>query len=84
MWKAVKAGLEALSYGKELSNAATWKNVQILTNVLAGLLGAAAMLAPEGVGLDNDTVYSIAAGFANAIIVFNAYLATATSKRVGV
>ena len=76
---------EALQSGKELSNPATWKNRQNTINLLVVLIGALAYLAnlATGVPIPQDVVNGVAEIVAIILGLVNAYLTTATSKKVG-
>jgi hypothetical protein len=74
---------KAVGAGKQLANSATWKNVQIATNYLVVVLGAAVPFLPEKYALSSDQVLSLATGIAVIGGVFNSYLTAATSKSVG-
>jgi hypothetical protein len=86
MIKQFSAFFEAFKAGKELTNAATWKNRQIAAGALTGLLGAAVVIA-KGFGYDIDvdqaTVEALAGGITALYAVFNVVLVATTSAKVG-
>jgi len=86
MIKEFKALLTAVKKGKELSNAATWKNVQIAGNAIAVLLTSLLALAC-GWGycfdIDQTQLESIGMGVATVYGVANSMITVLTSKKVG-
>lgn len=76
---------EAMKAGKELSNPATWKNRQTAFNLLVVVLTAVAYLSnlATGVTIPDDVVKAAAEIIAIVLGLVNAYLTTATSKKVG-
>lgn len=78
--------LAAFRQGKELANAATWKNRTLAANALCAVLSAAVGLATfcgYRVDLDNDTLQALAGGIAALVCVVNSVMHTVTSERVG-
>lgn len=78
--------IEVLHEGKALTAARTWKNRQILTNALVGVLAAAFALAHSfGYRLEvpADDVAQIAGAVGAVVGLFNSYITTATSTKVG-
>lgn len=77
----------AFQKGKELANAATWKNRGIAGNVVFGFLSASLAVA-AGFGykidVDPDTLQAFAGGIAAAVTVVNAVLHVVTSSKVGI
>ena len=79
----VIAAIQALRVGKELANAAAWKNRQNAVNALVGLLAFAASVASAygyQVKLTDDLAVGIATGVWAAV---NLYLTTATTSKIG-
>lgn len=80
------AFLIAFKQGKELANAATWKNAQLATGALASLLGAAVVIA-QGFGINvyvNDAMLQgAAAGVVALYGLFNAVATAVSSAKVG-
>ncbi len=78
------AFLRALKSGEELANAATWKNRQSLVNAVSALVLAGAEIA-RGYGYPvpfaDDQLTAVAGVI--VVLLFNAWAALATSKRVG-
>lgn len=70
-----------LRSGASLTDPAIWKQNQNLVNVLITLLGAVALFLP--VEVSSDQIMSIAGGIAAVAGVFNVYLTTATSEKIG-
>ena len=77
----IRAAIVVLRHGEELTHAELWKSRQNLTNVLVAILGAVAVFVP--VEMSADDVVAIAGGIAAVSGLFNSYITTATSKRVG-
>lgn len=76
----------ALEAGKELANAATWKNVQLWTNNVTVLLGAAVSLAAAfgyPIPLTGEQIATLVSGLSVLVGVFNAYATVATTTRLG-
>ncbi len=76
----IKPAFIVLKQGQALANPATWKNAQVLANLLSALI---VLLNVFGIhfGLDSDSINLVAGGIA---ALANAYLTTATSEKVGV
>jgi hypothetical protein len=79
LFAAVTPALQALQIGKELKNAAGWKNAQTIGLLLSSLLSIAAAF-----GVDFGITSEHVLGIAGAIAAVAAYLVPATSARVGV
>jgi len=79
--------IEALKAGKELANPASWKNRQTTMNLLVAVLSLL-LLALRMAGIDLQLSDDQLTGTAEAVAVilglFNMFLTTATSKKVGV
>ena len=72
----------ALNYGEQLGNSATWKVRAIRINAIAGLV---AVLLPF-VGMENvdhETINDFAAGVGAVYALFNAWAHVSTSAKVG-
>lgn len=83
----LSAFLAVLRYGSSLTDSATWKVRQNLVNALIGLLGALAVVATLfGVDLNvsTDDLMAIAGGIASIWGLFNNYITTATTDKIGV
>lgn len=79
----VIAAIQALRAGKELANAAAWKNRQNAINALVGLLAFAVSVASAygfEVKLTDDLAVGIATGVWAAV---NLYFTTATTSKIG-
>lgn len=80
------AFITAFKQGKELANAATWKNAQLATGALASLLGAAVVIA-QGFGIDvhvsDAALQAAAAGVVALYGLFNAVATAVSSAKVG-
>lgn len=75
-----------LRYGSSVTDPAIWKVRQNLVNTLVGLLGAMLTLAKlfgYGVELDHEQILALASGIAVVVGVFNLYLTTATTTKIG-
>lgn len=72
--------------GKELANAAAWKNRTIATNSVVAVLGAMLAIA-KGFGYDiplsNETIQALGAGIVAAVGAFNAVMHVISSSKVG-
>lgn len=72
--------------GKELTNAASWKNKTIAVNSLVSMLGAALVVA-RGFGydisIDDQTIQTAGAGIFALYCAGNAIMHVITSKKVG-
>lgn len=78
--------LEVLYQGKALASSTVWKNRQVLVNSLIGVLAASTTLAHSfGVRIEvsGDDVAQIAGAVGAIVGLFNAYVTTATSTKVG-
>lgn len=85
--KRLAALLHVLRAGEELAHVETWKVRQNAINALFALLGAATVLLPVlGVQLEvsDEDLLAIAGGIAAVGGVLNAWLTTATTRRIGV
>lgn len=79
--------LEVFKEGKELSNAATWKNRTVTANILVALLGTLITVAKTygyNFNLDDQTVAGLATGIVSFVTAINAIMHVITSARVGV
>jgi hypothetical protein len=87
MLRKMKAWFTVFKKGKEITEAAKWKNRQIAGNILLSLFSAFIVIA-EGYGyyieLDEQTLEALAYGIASLYAVSNAVLTAITSKKVGV
>lgn len=84
MLKEVWGALEA---GKELSDAAQWKNRQATASALAAVGGLIIIVLPKlgiPIPLSSDDVTAIAGGLAALLGALSTYLTVATSSRIGV
>ena len=75
--------LDCLQKGKELGNAATWKNVQGVASIIGGILSlVAAFLNYKGIiNISDDNIKLIAGGIAG---MGNAFIVYSTSAKVGI
>lgn len=77
---------ELFKEGKEVTNAATWKNRTIATNAILALIGTTLALGKAfgfKLELDGDTLQGLAAGAVAVVTAINAVMHTITSARVG-
>lgn len=78
--------LTAFHQGKELTNAATWKNRTVAINCLTAFLAAAFAIA-KGFGydldLDPNTAQTLAEGVLAAVGVANSVVHVVTSQKIG-
>jgi hypothetical protein len=74
----------ALRAGEELSKSETWKNRQVAINSILSLIGVIVLFVPEELQISGEAAESIAGGIVTVGGLVNAYLTTATSKKVGV
>ena len=78
------AFLAALRHGTNLTDPKVWKVRQNLINALIGLIGAIAVFLPETIGMSDEDILSIAGGIATIAGLFNVYITTATTDKIGV
>lgn len=79
----VIAAIQALRAGKELTNAAAWKNRQNAINAVVGLLVLAASVA-NAYGMEIQLTDDLVTGIATGVwAVVNLYLTTATTSKIG-
>ena len=86
MIKAIGKAIKALKAGQELSNAAGWKNRQTTANAIAAIISFLVVLAKHywpDLGITDEDIVSLAGGLAVLLGMFNAYVTTATSRKVG-
>jgi hypothetical protein len=76
---AISNAVAAVRAGRELTNAAGWKQVQNVINLISALVALAAALGyPLPVTVDG--IYALAGGL---VAVANVYLTVATSAKIG-
>lgn len=76
----------AFRQGKELTNAATWKNRTVAASTVAGLLASLVAIAGAfgyRVDVDQDTLQAVGAGVTAFISLASAVMHVVTSSRVG-
>ena len=85
--KSIPAVLRALKAGEELKDPAKWKNVQNTMNTLAIIITAVVTVLrlqwPDLMVSDEELIAYSTIG-ANALLIANGYLTTATTKKIGV
>jgi len=84
--KSIPAFLELFKEGKELTNAATWKNRTITANVVVAFLGTLLVIAKNAghdIQIDQETLANLGAGIVAAVAAVNAVMHSITDKRVG-
>lgn len=81
-WSKIIQMRDALNYGEQLSNSATWKNAAIAVNAVSGFLSALLLFVPAFEDLDKAVVDDIARGVFGVVCLFNLYVHPATSKTV--
>lgn len=84
--KRIPKFLELFKEGKELTNAATWKNRTVAANTLVAFLGTLLALGRAfnfSVPIDDATLANLAAGVVAMVTAVNAVMHTITSARVG-
>jgi hypothetical protein len=77
----------ALQAGKELSNAETWKRVQLWSSNLTILLGAGVSIAAalgHPIPITPEQINTLISAIIVVVGVFNSYAIVATTKRIGV
>jgi hypothetical protein len=79
----IRAAITVLHQGESLTHAATWKNRQNLLNVLLAVFGALVVFLPESLNVQPDDVAAIAGAVAAVAGLFNNYLTTATTDKIG-
>ena len=87
MWQDISAVFRALQAGESLRDPATWKVRQNAINAIMAILGALVVIAPHvGIninGLTNEDMLAIAGGIAAIAGLFNNYITTATTTKIG-
>jgi hypothetical protein len=86
MIKEFQAFFELFKKGKELTNAAIWKNRQIAGNAVVGVLTAGLVIAGGfgfNVAVDQQTIMAAGGGIAALVSIINAVITVVTSKKVG-
>jgi drug/metabolite transporter (DMT)-like permease len=86
MIREFTAFLTAFRAGKELSNAAVWKNRANAASAIVAFLGAAITIAGGfgyGITLEPEQIQQIAGGVVALVSAVGIVLNTVTSKRVG-
>lgn len=82
-----QAGVSVFHEGRELANAAVWKNRQVAGNHITLLLSAVAVIA-NGFGynlhLDDSTIQVAGMGLAAMVSIANSALTVMTSAKVGI
>lgn len=77
---------KAMSVGKELKNKETYKNLQVLTNILSVLVLFGVNLAKflgYDVPITEELINQLSVSLAGVVFVGNAIITLATSKTVG-
>lgn len=76
----IPAAFDALQKGKRLNNVVAWKNVQIVTNMLAAVV---VLLRAFGIdlGLSASDIDTVAGSI---VVIINVYLTLATTNKVGI
>lgn len=76
----------AFQQGKELTNAATWKNRTVAVNTLVAFFAAVLAIAKAlgyPIDIDHQTLENLATGIVAGVGVFNAIMHVVTSARIG-
>ena len=76
----------AFRQGKELTNAATWKNRTVAASTIAGLLASGVAIAGAlgyPIQVDQETLQAVGAGVTAVISLVSAIMHVVTSARVG-
>jgi hypothetical protein len=74
--------ISACYHGKELTNAAGWKNKQMAVNAIMTILAPIPLFIPN-LNLSDEQMQVIAAGIFTVGNAFSLYLTAATSSKVG-
>lgn len=75
--------LKALKLGEELKNPAVWKNAQVLTNVIGGLVAFVLKYLPPAYQLPDDLASILVSAIVGVVLAVNSYITFASSKKVG-
>jgi len=75
--------LKALKMGEELKNPAAWKNAQVLTNIIGGLIALILPYLPTNYQLPDDLVTLFVSAIVGIVMAVNSYITYASSKKVG-
>jgi uncharacterized membrane protein YkvA (DUF1232 family) len=81
MLKKVLQGWKAMKAGEILANPEKWKNKQTLINAIAAVVSFAVLLLP--IDMAPDDVILLSGSLATILGLFNSYITTATSTKVG-
>lgn len=76
----IPAAFDALQKGKRLNNVVAWKNIQIVTNMLAAVVVLLRALGID-LGLSESDVDTVAGSI---VVIINVYLTLATTNKVGI
>lgn len=76
----IPAAFDALKKGKRLNSVVAWKNVQIVTNMLAAVVVLLRALGID-LGLSDSDIDSVAGAI---VVIINVYLTLATTNKVGI
>lgn len=82
LFDTISSITKVLKAGESLKDPATWKNRQLLMNILSAI--AITVLKFSGVEIPDADVNSIIYGIVVLITTINAYFIPATSEKVGV
>lgn len=78
--------ISAFRQGKELTNAATWKNRTIATTTIVGLLAALVSISAAfgyQIDVDQETLQQVGAGITAVVSLVSAVMHVITSAKVG-
>lgn len=87
LWDKLMALKNALNYGEQLKNPATWKQRTVRITAVVGLLVTALPFVPAFEAMSqadlHDAAVLISNGVDGVLLLFNAYMQYATSAKVG-
>lgn len=76
----IASAIDVLRKGKRLNNVVAWKNVQIVTNMLAAIVVLLRSLGFD-LGLSDSDIDTVAGAI---VVIINVYLTLATTNKVGI
>jgi len=82
-WKKILAARNAINYGEQLSDSATWKKSAVAVSAIAGLLAAIFPFIPHLDQVDEQTIKSVAGGVYAVYSIFIMYTHAATTTTIG-
>jgi hypothetical protein len=79
----VRKAFVAMKAGERLSHAAAWKKTQTAVNSVTAILALLVTFLPEQYNIATDDITVVAGIVVSIVTLFNTYVTTATSRKVG-